>query len=102
MSTIKTASVLAFEKKLCNSDGLMSAGLWEKRNDSKEWIPIKLQHKDIRGTISNRLKNAMAADPLKLDAEIQKANLQSVDIASIPFNADTLKVIFTLRVLKDL
>lgn len=112
MSSIKTASVLAFEKKLCNSDGLMYAGLWENRNDTSAWNPIKLQHKDVKGTISNRLNNPKSKDKksedqknddrMKLDASIQNANLQSVDSASLPFDCDTLKVVFTLRVLKDL
>lgn len=37
-----------------------------------------------------------------MDAEIQKANLQRVDVAALPLNADTLKVTFTLRVLGNL
>lgn len=99
MSSIKTASVLAFERKLCNSDGLMFAGSWKNRNNAEAWKPIGLQHKDVRGTISNRLKDALTSNPLKLDAEIQKANLQAVDVAALPFDADTLKLVFTLRVL---
>lgn len=101
VSKIKTASVLAFEKKLANSDAVMYAGKWEGRDKSKEWEPILLQEKAVRGTISNRLKNAIQSDPLKLDAEIQKANLQIVDTASLPIDCDTLKVSFTLRVLSD-
>lgn len=98
-STIKTASVLAFERKLSNSDAIMLAGKWQ---ESEGWQPIKIQDKAVRGTISNRLKNAIASDPLKLDAEIQKANLQRVDVAALPYDTDTLKVCFTLRVLGDL
>lgn len=60
------------------------------------------QEKAVRGTISNRLKNAIASDSTKLDAEIQKANLQRVDTAALPADADTLKVLFTLRVLGNL
>lgn len=56
----------------------------------------------MRGTISNRLKNALTNDPAKLDAEIQKANLQRVDVAALPADADTLQVKFTLRVLGNL
>lgn len=97
--SLKNPSVLAFERKLCNSDALMLSGLWQKRNIPNSWTPLKLQQKDVRGTISNRLKDKLANDPLKLDAEIQKANLQSVDVAALPFDADTLKVVFTLRVL---
>ncbi|WP_036768760.1 type I-F CRISPR-associated protein Csy3 [Photorhabdus australis] len=100
-STIKTASVLAFERKLFNSDALMFAGNWKKIDDG-EWQPIAIQEKAVRGTISNRLKNALTSDPAKLDAEIQKANLQRVDVAALPFDSDTLKVSFTLRVLGNL
>ncbi|WP_038905563.1 type I-F CRISPR-associated protein Csy3 [Dickeya zeae] len=97
-TTLKTASVLAFERKLANSDALMLAGNWQQEN----WQPVVIQEKSVRGTISNRLKNALSSDPAKLDAEIQKANLQTVDVAALPFDADTLKVAFTLRVLGNL
>ena len=101
-STIKTASVLAFERKLANSDALMSAGNWNERDNGGKWKPLAIQSKDVRGTISNRLKSAVSSDPAKLDAEIQKANLQRVDVAALPFEADTLRVVFTLRVLGNL
>lgn len=99
---IKTASVLAFERKLANSDAVMHAGIWQQRSSSGSWQPIAIQSKDVRGTISNRLKNAIQSDPTKLDAEIQKANLRRVDVAALPFNSDTLKVSFSLRVLGNL
>ncbi|MDP1835161.1 MAG: type I-F CRISPR-associated protein Csy3 [Chlamydiales bacterium] len=102
MSSLKTASVLAFERKLSPSDALMYEGNWKNRSDDSTWQSLNLQHKDIRGTISNRLKNAITLDPLKLDAEIQKANLQAVDIAALSFDTDSLKVMFTLRVLGNL
>ncbi|KML65260.1 type I-F CRISPR-associated protein Csy3 [Pectobacterium peruviense] len=98
-TTLKTASVLAFERKLANSDALMYAGNWAQQDN---WTAIAIQEKSVRGTISNRLKNALTSDPAKLDAEIQKANLQKVDVAALPFGADTLKVVFTLRVLGNL
>lgn len=99
---VKTASVLAFERKLATSDATMYAGDWQQRNNSKTWQPITIQSKDVRGTISNRLKNAVQSDPAKLDAEIQKANLQRVDVAALPTDMDTLKVSFSLRVLGNL
>ncbi|HFT1115809.1 TPA: type I-F CRISPR-associated protein Csy3 [Escherichia coli] len=95
---IKTASVLAFERKLATSDAVMYAGNWQ----GNVWQPIEIQEKAVRGTISNRLKNTITSDSTKLDAEIQKANLQRVDVASLPVDADTLKVVFTLRVLGNL
>jgi CRISPR-associated protein Csy3 len=99
---VETASVLAFERKLSNSDALMYAGNWQERENLQAWHPISIQEKSVRGTISNRIKNAQASDPAKLDAEVQKANLQTVDVAALPFGTDTLKVKFTLRVLGNL
>lgn len=99
---VKTASVLAFERKLANSDALMYSGNWQQRYSDSNWQAIAIKSKDVRGTISNRLKNAIQNDPTKLDAEIQKPNLQRVDVAALPFGADTLKVSFSLRVLGGL
>jgi len=95
---LKTASVLAFERKLDPSDALLSGGKWAAREASHDWAPIALREKSVRGTISNRLKGG-ATDPAKLDAAIQNPNLQTVDVATLPADADTLKVQFTLRVL---
>lgn len=104
---LKTASVLAFESKLANSDAIMMSGNWADINDpdnSEKWTAITIQPKSVRGTISNRLKSSdpKFKDPAKLDLEVTKANLQTVDNAALPFDADTLKVSFTLRVLGDL
>lgn len=95
---LSTPSVLAFEAKLLPSDALMFAGNW----DENVWQPIIVGEKAVRGTISNRLKAATANDPAKLDAEVSKANLQTVDIAALPHHTDTLKLVFTLRILSDL
>lgn len=95
---LKTASVLAFERKLDPSDALFSAGDWGNRGNPGNWQPVTIREKSVRGTISNRLKTT-GQDPAKLDAAIQNPNLQTVDVASLPAGADTLKVQFTLRVL---
>jgi CRISPR-associated protein Csy3 len=99
MSQLKTASVLAFERKLSNSDALMFSGKWENKENSDSWAAISVDEKSVRGTISNRQKNAIQSNPAKLDQEVQKANLQTVDVAALPFDDDTLKVQFTLRIL---
>jgi len=99
---VQNASVLAFERKLSNSDAILSAGNWVNRKNADAWKFISITQKDIKGTISNRLKKTELNDPAKLNAKIENANLQSVDIAALPFDADTLKVSFTLRVLGDL
>lgn len=97
-SELTTASVLAFERKLDPSDALMFSGSWESRDRESNWTPIVIREKSVRGTISNRLK-AKEQDPAKLDASIQAPNLQTVDVANLSVDADTLKVTFTLRVL---
>ena len=99
-TTLKTASVLAFERKLDPSDALFFAGQWDQRSDTgaEAWQPVALREKSVRGTISNRLKTK-DQDPAKLDAAIENPNLQTVDVATLPTGADTLKVDFTLRVL---
>lgn len=68
----KKGEVLAFEKKLVVSDGYMYGTTWEDR--SGKAVPVRLQEKSVRGTISNRLKGAVKNDPAKLNEEIQKAN----------------------------
>ncbi len=91
------ASVLAFEKKLVPSDGFMYGTTWGKRTEQA--IPLKLQEKSVRGTISNRLKAAIKSDPLKLNAEVEKPNLQRVDSCALGIDQDTLKLQFTLKIL---
>ena len=94
---LKTASVLAFERVLDISD----ASFWQKdsQNADSQASIVTVQEKSVRGTISNRLKNAFANDPAKLDAETQKANLQRVDSSSLDESNDTLIAKFTCKVL---
>lgn len=96
--SLKTASVLAFERKLDPSDALLYAGCWDGIANSAQWSPVPIREKSVRGTISNRLKTK-DQDPAKLDAAIENPNLQTVDVATLPADADTLKVSFTLRIL---
>lgn len=98
-TTLKTASVLAFERKLDPSDALFHAGRWEDRTESAHWPAVTLRAKSVRGTISNRLKAKDQQDAAKLDASIQDPNLQTVDVCALPAGTDTLEVRFTLRVL---
>jgi len=92
----KVASVLAFEKKLVPSDGMMYGTTWENRENK---TPLKLVEKSVRGTIANRLKPAIKNDPAKLNAEVEKANLQTVDSCALESEQDTLVLEFTLKVL---
>ncbi len=91
-------SVLAFEKKLVPSDGQMFAIQWDQRQ-ATAGVALQLQIKSVRGTISNRLKAVLENDPAKLDAEVEKPNLQTVDHCALPAQFDTLKLQFTFKVL---
>lgn len=97
MSNLTTASVLAFERNLDISDGFFAQK--NSQNPNSATVPVSIQEKSVRGTISNRLKNAITDNPTKLDAEIQKANLQKVDSASLWEDNDTLIVSWTCKVL---
>jgi len=90
---------LAFEKKLVPSDGYLYGTNWDEKTHA---IPLTLQEKSVRGTISNRLKAAIQNDPAKLNAEVEKANLQRVDACALGQDQDTLKLHFTLKVLGGL
>ena len=92
----KVASVLAFEKKLVPSDGMMYGTTWDNKEDKKA---LHLVEKSVRGTIANRLKKAIKDDPVKLNSEVEKANLQTVDSCALESEQDTLVLKFTLKVL---
>ena len=92
------ASVLAFEKKMVPSDGYMHGTTWSERNTG-ESKPLRLVEKSVRGTISNRLKAAIQKDPAKLNNEVEKANLQTVDACALAPDQDTLKLYYTLKFL---
>lgn len=93
------ATVLAFEKKLIPSDGYLYGTTWDNRQWRDKATTLKLREKSVRGTISNRLKPALQNDPLKINAEIEKTNLQTVDACALGEYQDTLKLSFTLKIL---
>ena len=95
-------SVLAFEKKLVCSDGYFYGTQWAKRADPDAITPLVVTEKSVRGTISNRLPAKLQNSPEKIDQEVEKANLQTVDTCSLNVDQDTLKHIFTLKVLSGI
>ena len=99
-TNIKTPSSLAFERRLSPSDAIMRAGNWSSDLYEEDcWEPISVVEKSVRGTISNRLPIKDASDPAKLKHRIDAANLQRVEDAALPFDCDTLRLTFSLRVL---
>ncbi|MBK5935498.1 type I-F CRISPR-associated protein Csy3 [Halorhodospira halophila] len=93
-------NVLAFERKLEPSDALLRAGNWEQREQASEWAGIPVREKSVRGTMSHRRKKK-EQDPAKIDPAIEAPNPQTVDVAALPSDADTLMAHFTLKVLGD-
>ena len=93
---LKTASVLAFERKLDISDGFF----WQldSSNPSANPYPVVIREKSVRGTISNRLKGT-DNDPSKLNTKIENPNLQTVDVATLDDDKNTLIVKWSCKVL---
>ena len=96
---IPKATVLAFERKIDPSDALFSAGLWDERSNSTQWPSVFVKTKSVRGTASHRTKTKGGTDATKQDMKFESPNPQTVDVAMLPADGDTLKVVFTLRVL---
>lgn len=86
-------SVLAFSRKLEVSDALMSSGLWTHIDQLDSWKPIALHEKRNRAT-----KSQFGAK----DEEKKEPNLSWGDDASLPHDADTLRISFTLKTLGQL
>lgn len=97
MAKLITASVLAFERNLDISDCTFEQ--LDSKNPNEKKTVVQVREKSVRGTISNRLKNTITNDPAKLDAEIEKANLQTVDVATLDSDKDTLVASFSCKVL---
>lgn len=98
MSKLILPSLLAFERKLENSDALMFSGLWENRQqDDKEvklWQPIAIIPRFNRSTQS---AYGTSVEKMKLPNPVASAN----DDANLPLEHDTLRVSFSLRIIGD-
>lgn len=86
-------SILAFNRKIEVSDGLMQSGLWHYLDQDNAWKNIELHEKRNRGTKSQYgVKNE----------EKHQANPVWVDDANLPYDADTLKLTFTVKFLGNI
>lgn len=92
-TTLTLPSVLAFSRKLEVSDALMASGLWTDIDKPDQWQPITLHEKRNRAT-----KSQYGAK----DEEKSEPNLSWGDDATLPHDADTLRVKFTLKILGQL
>lgn len=88
-------SMLAFERKLEVSDGLMFASNWSDLTKETGWEAIKVVPRKNRATQSAfGIKDEEKSKPNPVSADNDDANL--------PYDKDTLKVSFTLRMIGDL
>lgn len=95
LKEIKLPSMLAFDRKLEVSDGLMFAGVWGDLVGKNDWQAIKVVPRKNRSTQSAfGIKDEEKSKPNPVSADNDDANL--------PFDKDTLKLSFTLRTIGDL
>jgi CRISPR-associated protein Csy3 len=88
-----SASVLAFDRRLSSSNALFYGTNWESQGN-KQLRPLPVEEKSVRGVIDHRVKSATQT---KVEAEIENANLQTVDYCSLAINEDTLVVKLNLQ-----
>lgn len=96
---IEIPSVLAFDRKLENSDALMYAGKWEDRKEADQWQKIEISERRNRGVMGHQLSDELLDSPEDLQKEVEKPNPVWGDDATLPHECDTLRVSFSLRVL---
>jgi len=93
--------LLAFERKLEPSDALLYSGNWDDRGAHRDWAPVGLTQKTVRGTMSHHLCPA-DEDPAVFTKEIDDPNIQTVHAMTLPPEHDSFKMQFTLRVRRGL
>ncbi|QPK65105.1 type I-F CRISPR-associated protein Csy3 [Methylomonas sp. LL1] len=98
MAVKNDATVLAFEKKLVPSDGYLYGTVWDERHQNAP-LPLKINAKSVRGTVSHRMKKTSDQDLLKLNMDIANPNPQTVDACALSEHQNTLKLSFSLKVL---
>lgn len=101
MTIVKLPTVLAFDRKLEPSDGVMFSGSWKDIDNSKEWQPIQLFDRRNRAVKSN-FKPEVLNNEEELQKQIKEANLSWGDDASLKYGHDTLCLSFSLRVVPDI
>lgn len=90
-------SVLSFSRSIELSDGFFYQKSSQDTNVTEK--PLGIATSSIRTTISNRQQAAMIADPVKLDNEVSKANIQQAEHAFLDEDCDTLVAKFSMKVI---
>ncbi|MEF1338519.1 type I-F CRISPR-associated protein Csy3, partial [Vibrio rotiferianus] len=95
--TLLSSTIFSLNKRILPSAGTFYGSTWEDRHTNV--VPLTIEEKTVRGTMSHHIKAAVASDPLKLQREIEKANIQSIDDCSLSPTQDTLIVKFSVNFL---
>ncbi len=93
--TIQIPTLLSYERKIENSDGLMFSGKWCDLDKIDAWKPIPIVPRYNRSTQS-------ACGTSDEDKVKPNPVSSSNDDANLPIDDDTLKLSFTLRVIGNL
>ncbi|MCE9686512.1 type I-F CRISPR-associated protein Csy3 [Shewanella sp. AS16] len=101
MTTLTLPSVLAFDRKLEPSDGVMFSGNWQDIDNDKNWQPIELFERRNRAVKSN-FKQEVLDDENELQKQIAESNLSWGDDAALKHGQDTLRLSFSLRVVSGI
>lgn len=90
--TIELPSLLAFERKLETSDALMFAGNWQDIGSNDKWKKIAVTKRYNRSTQSAYgIEDAKKSEPNPVASDSDDANL--------PHDKDTLKLMFSMRII---
>ncbi len=96
-SITRNTTVLALMRGIDTSDAIMLQTQWDDRFAQQQAEPVRIQKKSVRGTISNRLPAKVTDDPAKVNNQVEKPNLQSVEVAALSQAHDTLVLRFHVR-----
>lgn len=98
---ITMPTVLAFDRNLEPSDALMWSGNWSDIDTAAAWKKIALFERRNRAVKSN-FKSEVLANEEELNKQIAEANLSWGDDAALNYDNDTLRLIFSLRILSGI
>jgi len=91
-----SSTIFSLNKRILPSEATMYGASWEDRENPE---PLKIEEKTVRGSMSHHLTQAVSSDPLKLQEEAGKVNIQTVDYCALAPDHDTLITKFTVNVL---
>lgn len=93
-----SSTIFALNKRIAPSAAVFYGAKWNDRH-GENLEPLVNQDKTVKGTMSHHIKNTVAGDPMKLQREIEKANIQRIDECALSVSHDTLVCDFSVKFL---